>query len=666
MPDCEEDLKVVYSHATMTESMIADTNANKDREVVIVTDFDASTIEELDDCTGNNYILAFEYCDPDNNYIKIRRNFVSYEGLASTTGYISSSPNYICSGSGLININSHANYYIITGDEGWSVQKALEDLDAAASEISGGELLEYIKDGPTDGSLKGSDGTTDSIISGTSKYQFNLGKDSTIQNSFHATIFGGNTNFIGTTANGSAYSFMGAGKDLTIKDSSDYCFIGTGETHYINNNVDHMFIGTGNDIIAEGPINYPSSLNGKNGKIDKDHGTILNGDSALVENKGEVVLSAGKIASSFGQSSKIIMNAITTDLNTSSFYLIDTLGSNDKLKIPTTFNDGSGAHGGSLNGNIKISGLYVYDDSPVEVATVEANFMFSAVYNSSSNGYNVSFLETTSRTQSETAGVELDIAGIGIDEDGGELDILVASTVNGEVLWTAAIDYHRQVKNQEGAVHNCLISHWTFDNLGASSVAVDSVGSNNGTLTGNAQFAGTGFVGPDSVENNSGIGTVSVPDDSTLNNPSFTAEGWVQVFNSSYAAKFYVVKGDPNTHSWLINSQNNGNLRASFQNNSAAITTAGSILTPNTWNHFAISYDSNTQTGKLYLNGSLVGSASVPSISNVNAPLIFMRQDTTATPTSLQGRMDDWAYYDCALTDQEISNIHAAGSSGKP
>jgi len=242
MPDCQEDVKAIYSHATMTEAMMATTD-NKDRELIIVTDFDPSTVEQLDDCTGNNYILVHEFCDPNSNYIKTRRNFVSYEALAAIG-------DDECNGASLVNVDSHYEYEHISLLDSFSLQDALMDLDIAISNSST-SALQYLKDGPLPASLISSDGVNDAQIvhDDTGSHVTNLGDSNSVITTSSSKSFSVIGNGTSNEIDG-PYNFIANGDTNKIVEEAEFSMIGNGESNKIEAGSSHLILnGSNNQIV---------------------------------------------------------------------------------------------------------------------------------------------------------------------------------------------------------------------------------------------------------------------------------------------------------------------------------------------------------------------------------------------------------------------------------
>lgn len=183
---------------------------NKNRESVIVTDFDPnSVISGGTDMDYINYILAFEHTESPTR----RRNLVTYESLKCSAGFP-------YSGASNIYIDqTHAYNNITEENTNWSLQKAIEVLDGSSDYVCMDDASEF------------------SVISG--------GTDNCIYNSSWAIIGSGDENYINTAD----YSGIVGGQTNYLA-SGEHSFIGGGENNYIQG-ADHSVILGGEEGIAE-------------------------------------------------------------------------------------------------------------------------------------------------------------------------------------------------------------------------------------------------------------------------------------------------------------------------------------------------------------------------------------------------------------------------------
>lgn len=94
------------------------------------------------------------------------------------------------------------------------------------------------------------------------------------------------------------------------------------------------------------------------------------------------------------------------------------------------------------------------------------------------------------------------------------------------------------------------------------------------------------------------------------------------------------------------------------------LTQPGGPVTNGAWTHAVSTYDGSQV--KLYLNGSLVGSAAAQgAIVPSGNPLQFGRDPSNPSTRAFVGLIDDVSLYNRALQPSEVQALYAAGSAGK-
>ncbi|HEY0074690.1 MAG TPA: LamG domain-containing protein, partial [Abditibacteriaceae bacterium] len=207
-----------------------------------------------------------------------------------------------------------------------------------------------------------------------------------------------------------------------------------------------------------------------------------------------------------------------------------------------------------------------------------------------------------------------------------------------------------------------IVAWWKAENN-----AVDSVGSNNGVLQNGATFA-AGKVGQ-SVSFDGVNDGVKFPASATINvgtGNGFTVEAWINPT---------VLDGDSPIFEW-----NNGSYGVHLWNYLATgalfvnlvdttgqnhiFNSADGVLTANTFQHIALTYDKTSGMATVYRNGVNVASQHVGIFTpQTGYDLYFgMRPGIGGY---FQGLIDEPSLYSRALSAIEIQNIYNAGSGGK-
>jgi hypothetical protein len=206
-----------------------------------------------------------------------------------------------------------------------------------------------------------------------------------------------------------------------------------------------------------------------------------------------------------------------------------------------------------------------------------------------------------------------------------------------------------------------MVSWWRGE-----SNALDSVGTNNGTLQGGTTFA-PGEVGQ-AFNFNGTSAYVQVADSPNLRfTTAMTIEAWVYVRTSGGSFREIASKweGGSNQRSYVFDIYPDG--RAEFAVNSDGVSSiisafSANPIPTNQWSHLAGVYDGTSV--KLYLNGALQSSNSwTNGIFPGTAPLII--GSTLVSGSYFDGQVDELGLYSRALAATEIQAIYNAGSLGK-
>jgi RHS repeat-associated protein len=204
-----------------------------------------------------------------------------------------------------------------------------------------------------------------------------------------------------------------------------------------------------------------------------------------------------------------------------------------------------------------------------------------------------------------------------------------------------------------------FVSYWDF-NEGSGTTAADSVGTNNGTISGATWTSGKvdGALSFDGV--NDYIQVPNVPD---LNPSHITIEMWVKFNTIPYSGQialnkegqYRLIAGDVDTSHLSIRYQTT---TTSWSNGTLVGNT---LLAADTWYHAAATYDG--LKWRLYLNGNFEGERSETGnlVSSGNSLYIGSCEPTGY---SFNGFLDEVAIYARALTQAEIQQHYQNGLDG--
>ena len=216
-----------------------------------------------------------------------------------------------------------------------------------------------------------------------------------------------------------------------------------------------------------------------------------------------------------------------------------------------------------------------------------------------------------------------------------------------------------------------LVAHWPLD-----TDANDATGNGhdgqiaNGTVLfeniGASNRTGTAASFPDN-------GRIDIPYSPDLNPESFTVALWAKPSSTGgYASPITSrndVNGGQSTHGYIIYNDNGGNWNFwTGDGNPGWDTLYGGPVSINEWTHLAISYDSETETKTIWINGAQKGADSAPNQYSQNGTVDAMDlhlgagQDDGAN-FFFSGDLDDVGIWNEALPDEEIKSIMENGIS---
>jgi RHS repeat-associated protein len=198
----------------------------------------------------------------------------------------------------------------------------------------------------------------------------------------------------------------------------------------------------------------------------------------------------------------------------------------------------------------------------------------------------------------------------------------------------------------------------------------DGVGTNNGTI-GNSWVSaevGQGF----NVQNSSSV--VRISSAPALNigvNSGFTVEGWIDPYDSvSRPVIEWAPTNSYGVHVW-VNFQSVGAVWVNIADtagNSHIFQSAASLISANTFQHLAVTYDKTTGYLQLLTNGTLVTNYSIgifPPQTSADLWLGCRPSTVNGTGANFNGKIDEMSLYNRVLGTNEIAAIFNAGSNGK-
>jgi hypothetical protein len=219
-----------------------------------------------------------------------------------------------------------------------------------------------------------------------------------------------------------------------------------------------------------------------------------------------------------------------------------------------------------------------------------------------------------------------------------------------------------------------LVSWWQ-----AESNANDTVDGNHGLAQG-VTYA-NGEVGKALAFTGSGSSYIRVPASSNLDvgqGNGFTLELWCNPATTNASGVGVMTLAEWNNNSGALTGigchlefYNGGVILGDIVDpntgNDHFVQTAGGNVTPNVWQHVAMTYDRTTGMLRLYRNGVIVTNGNVGSWRpSTGFDLYFgIRKAGVFAPIPYQGLLDEISLYNRVLSTGEIAAIYNAGSTGK-
>jgi len=211
-----------------------------------------------------------------------------------------------------------------------------------------------------------------------------------------------------------------------------------------------------------------------------------------------------------------------------------------------------------------------------------------------------------------------------------------------------------------------LVGWWRLDETSGTTAVDSSSEGNDGTMTGGLSGTDT-TAGPtntaltfDGTDDTVNIGDIE------LTNTSITLAAWVNFNNTADQAVFgkYAAAGGQRSYALSTDSSSRFVFRVSSDGSSgnSMNVVSGSYTETNIWRHVVATFDSSTGTSSIYIDGSLINSATngaINALFDSSAPLVIGNYQSTYT----NGAIDDVRIYNFALNATQINELFAASSN---
>ncbi|WP_035614129.1 LamG-like jellyroll fold domain-containing protein [Haloferula sp. BvORR071] len=216
-----------------------------------------------------------------------------------------------------------------------------------------------------------------------------------------------------------------------------------------------------------------------------------------------------------------------------------------------------------------------------------------------------------------------------------------------------------------------VVSWWRAEND-----AVDAIGNNTGTLLNGLGFA-PGEVGQafDFTAANQQVKMDASPTLAVGPGSGLTVEAWIKPADLAERpiAEWNTGSGTGwGAHFWMSTSFSGLGGAGCLYTNLKDINgvdhfmfSPAGLVTPNVWQHVAVTYDRASGTTRLFRNGVVVAAGNLGGFIPQTTTNFYLGHRPGTTTYSFAGQMDEPALYNRALTADEIFSINAGGPAGK-
>jgi hypothetical protein len=234
------------------------------------------------------------------------------------------------------------------------------------------------------------------------------------------------------------------------------------------------------------------------------------------------------------------------------------------------------------------------------------------------------------------------------------------SASSGEVSATPVGDAYPDVITGTGG----LVSYWRLGE-GSGAAAADQTGANPGTYQGGVTLGQPGAIidDPDTAVGFDGVsGLVSTPFAPSANAGTIEFWGFATALDRRNAA-VYTADDGTTSYTHQVGVQHDGAVRAYLHDGTQRrVAGPAGAVKPGEWHHYALTWQDN-EAARLYLDGNLQGSVPLASAWKGGNKFLIGKAGGSASRLvkPWQGRLDEFAVYNTALTAATLREHHAAG-----
>ncbi|NQT40601.1 MAG: discoidin domain-containing protein [Planctomycetes bacterium] len=205
-----------------------------------------------------------------------------------------------------------------------------------------------------------------------------------------------------------------------------------------------------------------------------------------------------------------------------------------------------------------------------------------------------------------------------------------------------------------------VVGHWTLDDPAGTSgtgSVVDSQHARNGITVGSPTFGALGAnVNTGTSASFSGTAHIDVPYNPDLNPASFTATAWAYANSTAGAQSVMTSRSETGgTSGYILYNISNSWQFWTGPGSGWDVVTGPSVAT-GTWTHLGISYDADSSTKTLFVNG-VPTSQTGNYAQNPNMDLHIGSGGNTGTQYNFDGSIDDVLLFDEALDQTAVQDI---------
>ena len=344
-------------------------------------------------------------------------------------------------------------------------------------------------------------------------------------------------------------------------------------------------------------------------------------------------------------------------------FLIDGVDINDRPSRILTGVDPKSKEGNGGNITIEANSIEVTDRGRIRAGT-----------SGRGNGGNIKIPRSNTVTVND--GFISSAVNQGATGNGGEIDITTSSLslINGGRVEAGTSGVSQAVlaselanqSYQEFVQRDQPVAYWRLDES-TSVTAVDSSGNGfngtyrNGVTQGVPGISGTAgeFDGKDGAVD---VGIIEPGSELDISNQSFTVEAWVkpdELKEQSYVGIHPSNnRNDGNGDSLYFRVTSNGSVR--FGDFPDDLETRDNLIEPDTWYHIVASYDQDSNTNTIFVNGQRVAGNDQGAFESQD-PRFLIGAWQKIGNQAFNGVIDEVAVYDKALSPESITSHYLLG-----